>query len=286
MRNFRLLARFRDRVSLAAVAAAFVGISGVAVAQEMPTAVDLQDFQAPPLAADPGPAPGAMSGMSAPAPLTAGGGAATLPAADYPGGAGGVAGAAPAGVPPMSVEGNEAVVEQLGAQADQALDTLTSGLGGSSSPQEVIDQLQRDENQILLLQKRKQRAEAAIDLWGTLYNNEHAQAWRKRNDQAAAVAAEEKARQDALVAQRSSSVQAAAFGMAAAMPVVSEINGSRAVLEVPGSGRVVVGSGSKLSNGMKVVGIDLSGVTVMGDSGERTLLGFGTLSGGGNAGSR
>lgn len=173
----------------------------------------------------------------------------------------------------MSLDGAGGYVQQVQTAADQRLSGLTAT---SVSPETAseLEEMMRLKRSNLLLALKREEADLAVGLWGALYNNEHAQAWRLRQEEETekrekAAAEDAKAREAALAASMSTQASYQAW------PVVSEVNGGTAILIVPNGGEVYASAGTALPGGLKVVAVGSGGVVVEKD-GNRTTLGFGT----------
>src|SRR5690606_34863714 len=120
-----------------------------------------------------------------------------------------------------------------------------------------LEAMMRIRRSNMLLSLKNEEAELAVSLWGTLYNNDHAQAWRER--ERADAEAREKAESEAAAARLAQMAEMTKVQQQAAanviMPVVFEVNGGTAILLVPNQGEMVVRSGSALPGGWEVTSV-------------------------------
>lgn len=173
----------------------------------------------------------------------------------------------------MNLTGADGYRGDLTASSEKRLEALTGAdLSDTASDLEAMMDSRR---RIMLLGLRSEEAELAVGLWGTLYNNEHAQAFRQQErDDAAARKAAEEASNAARIATLSAQNQQTAISPVI-FPVVYEVNGGTAILLVPGGGEIYARAGTDLQGGFKVVSVGAGGVVVE-KGGQRTTLGFGT----------
>lgn len=287
----------RSRTALVSVVA-LAGTVALATAlhaqQSLPAQPQLL-FAEPPAAAPEGAAalmesirtavpPGASGapGVSSPAamPLQGPGGMAAMPASSQAGDA----------ATRMNLDGAPGYLGSLQDEAQARLAQMTQGVGPAPasggagvtqaglSPASIgsatagdLEEIARNQRQIMLLTQQVQQAELAVKLWGTLYNNEHAQAWREREEKETAErvkAEQERAARQALAAAPARPAQEDP------VPVVTEVQGGVAILSSPRMGEVTVRVGSLLPGGMRVLQISTDGVQVE-RNGQRIQLGFG-----------
>lgn len=172
----------------------------------------------------------------------------------------------------MTLDGSADYTNQLTGQANTRLEDLTGATvsAETASDLELMMNLKRNN---MLLGLKNEEAELAVSLWGTLYNNEHAQAWRQREE--AQAAERKKAEEDATAARLATLAAQSKAPAVTSLPVVYEVNNGRAILLMAGSGEIYAQSGTILPNGMKVVSVGGGGVVVE-HNGNRVNLAFGT----------
>lgn len=266
--------------------ASLLALAAPALAQQPP------NVAMPPLPARPLPADGA----SAPMPAQPSGGFATLPP---------VPGSDTA--QRMNLDGAGAYTKEIQQNAQRTLDQMTKAAtgGGPAAPvrlegapitnQDDLEALTQDQREIVRLKHQVEKAKLAVELWGVVYNNEHAKAAREEEKKAKAEkekAEKEKADKEAAAAAAAASNPFAALGaarggmpgampggmpgMAGPPPQVVEVNGGTARILVAGSGEVPARAGTRLPNGMRVLSVRANGVDVDGPNGRQTL-GFGSM---------
>lgn len=282
MRNLILSAAFL------AIAAPAMAQQGVPLPPQLPAAPQAPQIRvAPPMGAD--------TSLGAPAPMPAQptGGFGTLPAAN-----GGDT------AQRMNLDGAPAYTRQLQENAQATLDQMTRSVGAApgapvrldSAPisnQADLESLTQGQRDIVSLEQQVKKAKLAVELWGIVYNNEHAKAAReeeKKAREAREKAEKEKADREAAAAAAAAAnpmtalgaIRGGTPGMPGGMiappsipPQVVEVNGRTARLLVPGAGEVPVTVGSRLANGSRVVSISGQGVVLEGPGG-RQALGFGS----------
>lgn len=273
------------------LSASLLALAAPAFAQQppLPPSVSMPPLQARPLPADAAPGP------VAPMPAQPAGGFAT----QAPVGAGDTA-------QRMNLDGAGAYTREIQQNAQRTLDQMTKAATGNSggpvrlegapiTNQEDLEALTQDQREIVRLKQQVEKAKLAVELWGVVYNNEHAKAAREDEKKAKAEkekAEKEKAEKEAAAAAAAAANPFAALGaargnlpggmpagisaMPSAPPQVVEVNGGTARLLVPGSGEVPARAGTRLPNGMRVISVAANGVIVEGPQGRQTL-GFGSM---------
>lgn len=169
----------------------------------------------------------------------------------------------------MNLNGADAAVNKFVNDADNTLGGMVKNVVTLDPPavqnQSDLQVLQSYQRNIQILTAKERLAEIAVKYWGTVYNNEHAKAWRQE---------EAKKKQVELDYQKKMAEIAPRNNVRYnSVPTVYEIVGSRATLLVPGSGIVYAHSGSILPNGTKVISVGGKGVEAEID-GRRQILGF------------
>lgn len=171
----------------------------------------------------------------------------------------------------MTLEGGNNYVDTLNSASTQRLENLLSNQGSGISGSELEQMMQLRRSNILLSLKQEE-AELAVGLWGVLFNNEHAQAWRSREDSIESARRDRETAAAELAAENSTQP---ILSTVEQLPVVYEIMNGAATILVPGGGEVQARAGTTLPNGMKVISIG-SSVIVEKSDGSRISLGFGT----------
>jgi len=155
------------------------------------------------------------------------------------------------------------------------------------SNQADLEAITNGQRNIVVLKQKVEEAKLAVELWHVLYNNEDAKALREKEEKVA----EAKAKDDKETKEKEAKLQAQAQAQAAtvnagsalatamrtadpAPPKVVEVNGSRALLLVPGNGEVWVRSGTTVAGGWRVTGVAPKSVSVVGPKG-KMVLGYG-----------
>jgi biotin carboxyl carrier protein len=191
----------------------------------------------------------------------------------------------------MKLDGAADEVKRLSGDADKTLGGMMPG-GSAPLPAPAISgegdlkELQQVQRQIQLYNSKNTLAEIVVKYWGTVFNNEHAKAWREEErkqadaeaERAKKAAAEEAER--AKAAAQTAATQLLASGGAGAsveapLPRVYEILGAEAGLIVHGAGLTYAHAGQTLGNGDKVVAVSGAGVVIERD-GKKLSLGFAT----------
>jgi len=187
-------------------------------------------------------------------------------------------------------DGQAALVNMTGKNAEQSpvAQLPNAPIVGQSD----LESLVKSQRNIRVLNQQTEEAKKAVELWGILYNNEHAKQWRdkeekvleaRKKEEEATKQREQQAQAAQAAAQASAGFVTGGGAIAAAMasppppvaPKVVEVAGGQALLLVPGKGEVWSRAGTSLSGGYRVVSVAPKRVEVSGPNG-REVLAFGT----------
>ena len=197
----------------------------------------------------------------------------------------------------MNLTGADAYVKTLSGAASGQLDNMVKGavpsLDAATVPnQGDLTELEQTQRDIQVLESKARKAEAAVKLWGIVYDNEHAKAWREEEKKKAeaeekrkkeeAEAADKKAQLDALLAQARGGQQPGQGGQAGGIrmmapslpaPLVYEVVNGRASLIVNGGLVRNARAGTSLPDGSTVTDVRGGSVTAK-VNGKPVTLGY------------
>ncbi len=194
----------------------------------------------------------------------------------------------------MNLSGADAYVKTLSGAASGQLDNMVKGavpsLDAATVPnQGDLTELEQTQRDIQMLESKARKAEAAVKLWGIVYDNEHAKAWREEEKKKAeaddkrkkeeASDAEKKAQLDALLAKVQNAGQPGQPGgvrmLAPSLPapLVYEVVNGRASLIVNGGLVRNAHAGTSLPDGSTVTDVHGGSVTAK-VNGKPVTLGY------------
>lgn len=174
----------------------------------------------------------------------------------------------------QNLNGAAEYVDTMQGAANSRLQGLIGNSTNAGASGGELEEMMRIRRSNLLLGLKREEADLAVGLWGALFNNEHAQAWREREANEQERIREEQQEANAAAAAQASVAPSQGTPAFEPMPVVYEIINGTATILAPGSGELYARVGTVLPNGMKVVSI--GSTVVVEDEGKQFSLGFGT----------
>ena len=174
----------------------------------------------------------------------------------------------------QNLNGADEYVDTMQGAANSRLQGLIGNSSNAGASGSELEEMMRIRRSNLLLGLKREEADLAVGLWGALFNNEHAQAWRDREASEQERIREEQQEANAAAAAQAAVVTQQGSPTVKPMPVVYEIINGTATILAPGSGELYARVGTILPNGMKVVSI--GSTVVVEDEGKQFSLGFGT----------
>ncbi len=196
----------------------------------------------------------------------------------------------------MNLNGADAYVNSLAGAANNQLGNMTKGAVPSSEgldPPTIANQgdlanLEGVQRQIQLLDAKNKLAKIAVEYWGTVYDNEHAKAWREEERKGKEEEAKRKEKEDTDAAKRAevAAIVAAARAPAAGAPggvkmmaptvpapLVYEVVNGRASVIVNGGLVTNAHAGTKLPDGSVITAVN-GGSVVVKVNGNPVTLGY------------